>query len=207
LTRYKEVTGGHQGIEQIPKPSITISNLFAFRFASEISFYYLILILMLLSLVIMYRLQRGHWGLTWRATRESDIVAESAGVDVIGYKVRAFSTSCFFASIGGSLYAHYVSFINPGSFGLLMMFGLLFSVIVGGREYFLGPIIGLALLRSFSTAVARMAEYEPMMYGGVLIVIILFLPAGVASLPSAVARRWPKIQNLYRSTASEATRN
>ena len=193
LTRFKRVTGGHQGIEEIPKPSITIPGLVDFKFESEFSFYYLMLVVMVASVIIMYRLQCGHWGLTWRAAREADMVAESAGVDVLRYKVIAYSTGCFFAAITGSLFAHYISFINPGTFGLLMMFGLLFAVIVGGREYFYGPMIGIILLRGCSAAVARMAEYEPMVYGTILILTILFFPNGVASLSSGFVTRWSKI--------------
>jgi branched-chain amino acid transport system permease protein len=184
LTRFKEITGGHQGIEEIPKPSITIPNLLHFEFASETSFYYLLLAVMVVSVMIMYKLQRGHWGLTWKAIREADAVAESAGINVLRYKVIAYSTGCFFAAIAGGFYAHYISFINPGSFGLLMIFGLIFAIIIGGREYFYGPIIGVALLRSLSAAVARMAQYEPMVYGTILILTILFFPDGIASLSS-----------------------
>lgn len=198
LTWFRDVTGGPQGIQQIPKPSITIPNLFTFRFGSETSFYYLLVVAMLVSVTIMYRLQKGHWGLTWRAAREADEVAESAGVDVLRYKVTAFVTGCFFAAISGSLYAHYVSFINPDSFGLLMMFDLLFAVIVGGREYFYGPIIGIVLLRGCSAAVARMAQYDPMVYGTVLILVLLFFPAGIASLPSRLAIKWPRILHVRR---------
>jgi branched-chain amino acid transport system permease protein len=190
-THFKEITGGHQGIEMIPKPSITIPGLFAFQFKSETSFYYLMLAALVVSLMAMYRLQRGHWGLTWRAAREADMVAESAGVDVIRYKVVAFSTSCFFAAMGGSFYAHYVSFINPGTFGMMMMFSLLMSVIVGGREYFYGPLIGTIVLRGLSafTARAQIPEYEPMVYGTILALIIIFLPAGISGLPSKFAAK------------------
>lgn len=199
--RFTKITGGHQGIEHIPKPSINIPNLFTFNFKTETSFYYLMLAAMLVSLFVMYRLQRGHWGLTWRASREADMLAESAGVDVIRYKVVAFTTGCFFAAMVGSLYAHYVSFINPGTFGLLMMFGMIMSVIVGGREYFYGPIIGTILLRGAEAAMARMAVYEPMLYGTLLILVILFFPGGVASLPSIFATKWPRILDLIRRTS------
>lgn len=198
LDWFSSVTGGHQGIEQIPKPSITIPNLFTFRFKSEVSFYYLLLVVMLASVIIMYRLQHGHWGLTWRAVREADMVAESAGVNVLRYKVIAFTTGCFFTALSGSLYAHYVSFINTDTFGLLMMFGLLFAVVVGGRDYFYGPIIGIVLLRSLSAAVAHMAEYQPMVYGTILILVILFFPAGVASLPSKFEAMWRRVLPIRR---------
>lgn len=193
LTRFKEITGGHHGIEKIPKPSIAIPNLYDFKFQSELSFYYLMLVVTAVSVIIMYRLQKGHWGLTWRAIREADIVAESAGVNVLRYKVMAYSTGCFFAAIAGSLYADYISFINPGSFGMLMILGLIFAIIIGGREYFYGPIIGIALLRGLSAGVARMAEYEPMVYGTILILTILFFPDGIASLSPIFVTRWSKI--------------
>jgi branched-chain amino acid transport system permease protein len=205
LAWFSDVTGGHQGIERIPKPSISIPSLFAIRIKSEVSFYYLILFFMLIALVVMYRLQRGHWGLTWRAARESDTVAESAGVDVMRYKLLAFTTGCFFAAICGSLYAHYVSFINPDTFGQTMMMGLLFAVIVGGREYFYGPIVGIVLLRGCSAGLARMAEYQPMVYGVILMIAILFFPAGVASLSSRFSAVWQQIPRLGRR--SEAARS
>jgi branched-chain amino acid transport system permease protein len=202
LTRFKEITGGHQGIEHIPKPSITIPYVFAFQFKSETSFYYLMLAAMLFSTLAIYRLQRGHWGLTWRAAREADMVAESVGVDVIRYKVAAFTVGCFFAAASGSLYAHYVSFINPGTFGLMMMFGMLMSVIVGGREYFYGPIVGTIVLRGLSASVARMAVYEPIIYGTILGLIILFFPAGIAGLPSKFPVLWGSILHRVRRKTS-----
>jgi branched-chain amino acid transport system permease protein len=164
-THFKEITGGHQGIEFIPKPSITIPNLFAFQFKSEISFYYLMLAALVVSMMAMYRLQRGPWV--------------------------AFSTACFFAAMAGSFYAHYVSFINPGTFGMMMMFSMLMSVIVGGREYFYGPLIGTIVLRSLSafSARAQIPEYEPMVYGTILALIIIFFPAGLAGLPSRFAAK------------------
>ncbi len=203
LTRFKEITGGHQGIEHIPKPSMTIPYLFTFQFKSETSFYYLMLGAMLVSTLVMYRLQRGHWGLTWRAAREADMVAESVGVDVIRYKVAAFTIGCFFAAFSGSLYAHYVSFINPGTFGLLMMFSMLMSVVVGGREYFYGPIVGTLVLRGLSASVARMAVYEPIIYGTILALIILFFPAGIAGLPSRFAAFWESKFGQIRRKAGE----
>jgi branched-chain amino acid transport system permease protein len=202
-THFKEITGGHQGIEQIPKPSIIIPHLFAFNFKSETSFYYLMLAAMLVSLIVMNRLQRGHWGLTWRAAREADMVAESVGVDVIRYKVVAFTIGCFFAAITGSFYAHYVSFINPGTFGLLMMFGMLMSVIVGGREYFYGPFFGTIALRGMSAYVARMAVYEPIVYGTILALIILFFPAGIAGLLPTFAAKWVSVLHRVRRRGSE----
>lgn len=207
LTYFKNITGGHQGIEHIPRPSITIPHLINFTFASEFSFYYLMLAVMLVSVFVMHRLQKGHWGLTWRAAREADVVAESAGVNVIRYKVMAFAVGTFFAGIGGSLYAHYVTFINPGTFGMLLMFSILFSVIVGGREYFYGPIIGMTLLRTCSTLVARMAIYEQLIYGIIILIVILVFPGGVASLPQAIIRRWPQIANIFRRKSSEPTTN
>ena len=198
LAWFSDLTGGHQGIERIPKPLINIPHLVTFKFESEISFYYLLVVAMLVSLVIMYRLQRGHWGLTWRASREADMVAESVGVDVMRYRLAAFVTGCFFAAISGSLYAHYVSFINPDTFGQPMMMGLLFAVVVGGRDYFYGPIIGIILLRGCSAAVARMAEYQPMVYGVILILAILFFPGGFASLPSRFSVMWQRILHSRR---------
>jgi branched-chain amino acid transport system permease protein len=202
LAYFSGVTGGHLGIEKIPKPSIMIPGLLTLRFESERSFYYLLLTAMLVSVIVMYRLQKGHWGLTWRALREADMVAESAGVNLLRYKVIAFTTGCFFAAISGSLYTHYVSYINTETFGLVMMFDLLFAVIVGGRNYFYGPIIGTVLLRGCSAVVARMAEYQPMVYGAILILVMLFFPAGVASLPSKVAPLWPKFFSVRRVSES-----
>lgn len=206
ITWFRDFTGGHEGIGQIPKPTITIPNLFTFRFESETSFYYLLLVATVVSVIILYRLQRGHWGLTWRAAREADVVAESAGVDVRDYKVVAFCTGCFFASLAGSFYAHYLSYINPAGFGLLMIFLLIFSVMVGGREYFYGPIIGIALLKGCSAAMVRMAEYEPLLYGTILIVVILFFPRGIASLPSGLATKWSRIVHLIRRRVGEPAR-
>lgn len=159
----------------------------------------------MVSVIVMYRLQHGHWGLTWRAIRENDMVAESAGVGVTRYKVVAFATGCFFAGITGSLYATYVSFISPDSFNLLMMFTMIMSVIVGGREYFYGPLIGTFLLMGLSDTIAHMAQYEPILYGTILVLVILFLPGGIASVPSQLAAKCSRIIRSIRRRPGDLT--
>jgi branched-chain amino acid transport system permease protein len=186
LWKWSELTwlfGGPKGIKLIPPfPNIDALSI---DFYDPINYYYFCLIVVAISLVILYRVERSRIGLTFHAIHWQDKLAESVGVDTFRYRMLAFVVSSFFAGLAGALYAHYVGTVNPNRFSVEEMTYVLIWAIVGGTATFYGPILGVVTLTVLNEVVLRalgVDQMRPMFYGAILILFILFLPNGLESL-------------------------
>jgi branched-chain amino acid transport system permease protein len=177
--------GGPKGIKLIPPfPDIKLLSI-DIDFYDPVNYYYLCLIVVSISLVILYRVERSRIGLTFHAIHWQDKLAESVGVDTFRYRTLAFVISSFFAGLAGALYAHYVGTVNPNRFSVEEMTYVLIWAIVGGTATFYGPILGVVTLTILNEVVLRalgVDQMRPMFYGAILILFILFLPNGLESL-------------------------
>jgi branched-chain amino acid transport system permease protein len=185
--QWRSVTGGSLGISNIPAPdAIAISGLFSVGFGSKVSFYYLTLVLVLVSLLICYALERSRIGLTWFSVRESDSLSESIGIDTASSKVLGFCIGSFFAGLAGGMYSQYNSVITPSAFGFVYSMYVLIYMIVGGAQKFSGPIIGAVILTFLPEAARPLKAYQPYIFGAVVILVMFFLPGGLVSLPRRI---------------------
>jgi len=177
--------GGPKGIKLIPPfPDIKLFSI-DIDFYNPVNYYYLCLIAVAASLVVLYRVERSRIGLTFHAIHWQDKLAESVGVDTFRYRTLAFVISSFFAGLAGALYAHYIGTVSPTRFDVEEMVYVLIWAIVGGTATFYGPILGVVVLTILNEVVLRalgVDEMRPMLYGAVLILSILFLPNGLESL-------------------------
>jgi branched-chain amino acid transport system permease protein len=182
--QWRTVTGGSLGISNIPPPDpIVIPGLLHVSFVSKVEFYYLILVLVLVTLIILYALEHSRIGVTWFSISESDFLAESIGVNSAKFKVLAFCIGSLFAGLAGGLYSQYNSVITPSAFGFFYAVYTVIYMIVGGARRFSGPIIGAVIL-TFVPELARVLKgYQPYIFAVVLILIIVFMPEGLVSLP------------------------
>jgi branched-chain amino acid transport system permease protein len=182
--QWRSLTSGSMGISNIPPPdAIAITRFLNITFTSKVSFYYLTLILVLVTLTVLYALERSRVGLTWFSVRESDSLAESIGVDTVSSKVLAFCIGSFFAGLAGGLYCEYNSIITPSAFGFAYAMYVLIYMIVGGSLKFSGPVIGAVVLTLLPEVARPLKEYQPYIFGGVVILVMFFLPRGLVSLP------------------------
>ena len=186
--KWSEMTwlfGGPKGIKLIPPfPNIKLLSL-DIDFYDPVNYYYLCLIVVAISLVILYRVERSRIGLTFHAIHWQDKLAESVGVDTFRYRTLAFVISSFFAGLSGALYAHYIGTVAPNRFSVEEMTYVLIWAIVGGTATFCGPILGVVTLTVLNEVVLRALGVDvmrPMFYGAILILFILFLPNGLESL-------------------------
>jgi branched-chain amino acid transport system permease protein len=186
LWKWSELTwlfGGPKGIKLIPPlPNIDALSI---DFYSPVTYFYFCLIVVAISLVILYRVERSRIGLTFHAIHWQDKLAESVGVDTFRYRTLAFVVSSFFAGLAGALYAHYVGTVNPNRFSVEEMTYVLIWAIVGGTATFYGPILGVVTLTILNEVVLRalgVDQMRPMFYGVILILFSLFLPNGLESL-------------------------
>jgi branched-chain amino acid transport system permease protein len=194
IWKWSELTwlfGGPKGIKLIPPfPDIPALSI---DFYDPVNYYYLCLIVVALSLLVLYRIERSRIGLTFHAIHWQDKLAESVGVQTFRYRTLAFVVSAFFAGLSGALYAHYIGTVNPNRFSVEEMTYVLIWAIVGGTATFYGPILGVTVLTVLNEVVLRaigVDEMRPMLYGAILILFILFLPNGLESLVPKVKDWW-----------------
>ncbi len=175
------LTRGMSGLRGIPKPSIL-----GFVLSTKMSQYYLAFVLVVLILLILYKLEYGRLGLTWKSIGMADNLSQSLGINVAGYKILSFIIGCFFAGAAGAFYAHFIRFIFPPEFSFLMAVNILVYNYVGGRGHFVGPIIGASFL-TLLTEPFRGSAYETIFFSIAMLVTILFLPGGLITLPGKLA--------------------
>ena len=190
--RFRDPFGGPGGLNNLFPPLVELPGGIEIDFIDEIPYYFLTLVVMLVSLWVMWRVERSRIGLTLHAIHWQDALAESVGVNTWRYRSLAFVVASFFAGIAGALLAHYLGTINPNQFSLSVMLYVLVWVIVGGSNTFAGPIIGVTVLTIIDTwlrNVPAVGENRPLIYGFILIFTMMFLPDGLETLPGK-ARAW-----------------
>jgi branched-chain amino acid transport system permease protein len=182
--QWQSLTGGSTGIFNISRPNpIEILGILNLTFSSKTDFYYLMLVLMLISLFILYIVENSRVGLTLRGIQQADSLAESVGINTTGFKVLAFSIGSFFAGLTGGFYPHYISAINPDSFGFLFTIYILIYMTVGGDKKFIGPILGAFVLTLLPEVLRPFKAFVPFFFAAVLMAIIFFMEEGLVGLP------------------------
>ncbi len=183
--RFTNPFGGPKGIQRIPGfPGIDLGFI-RIDFYDPANYYYLVLAVVLVSLWVLYRIETSRIGLTFHAIHWQDKLSESVGVDAFRYRMLAFVVAAFFAGLAGALYAHYLSTVNPNQFDVNTMVYVLIWTIVGGTSRWYGPILGVVTLTIIDEVILRgigADQVRPLLYGGILILAILFLPNGLESL-------------------------
>ncbi|MBI5967258.1 MAG: branched-chain amino acid ABC transporter permease [Deltaproteobacteria bacterium] len=180
IVHWPSLLGGFGGIPNIPRPE----PIFSIHFTSRVSYYYLILVISLITYLIMGRMERSRIGKIFSSIHESDTLAESIGINLMKYKIIAFCIGCFFAGLSGSFYAHYFSFTSPEFFTIWPSIYCLIFVLVGGAGSVLGPPLGSFFLTLVPELLRVAREFEPVVYAGILFLIMFLLPGGLITLPS-----------------------
>ena len=128
-------------------------------------------------------------GRALRALHGSEIAAQVAGVDTAKYKLRVFVISAIYASVAGSLYAHYSGFITPDIASFGHSIELITIVVLGGMASTYGVILGAAILLLIPQFLTGFQELEMVLFGAILMVVMIFMPRG---LVPTIARRFQK---------------
>jgi branched-chain amino acid transport system permease protein len=187
------IFGGHRGISGIPHPAISIPGLVTISFAGVTPYYFLTLVITVLSLVIMFLIDRSRVTQIFKAIHAEDSLVRSIGINVTAYRTLAFEAGTFFAGIAGVLLAHHLGHIDPHQFNLTTGLYLLIWVVVGGFATFAGPIIGVIFFTVLGEVMRVFGAWMPLVYGCILIISLLFLPEGLESLPGRIAPLMKKL--------------
>jgi branched-chain amino acid transport system permease protein len=135
--------------------------------------------LMVITILVVYNIIHSVPGRNMIAIRENEIAAEAMGVNTFKYKVMPFIIAAFFAGIGGALYAHYNSFIDPPSFNFLKSVEILTFVVLGGMGSLTGSIIAAIILTFLPEIFREFQDFRMIVYSASLILLMLFRPQGL----------------------------
>jgi len=187
--RFRNPFGGVGGLRDIPRPeAIYIPGLppIEFTIVSHTSYYYLILVFMLFSLLVMYLLERSRLGAIAAAIKESKVLASFVGIRVWRYQMIIFVIASAFAALGGSLYAHYMTLLVPIEFYWGLGIYVAVWAVVGGTGRFTGPIVGTVVFSFIRELLRPFPQLVPLIYGLILAATLAFLPGGLISLPQKI---------------------
>jgi len=194
FSAWRDPFGGLTGLMNLPPPnSLKIPFIFTINFLSPISLYYLTLLFSFLGILIMTYLYISPIGLIFQGIRQADDLAESVGIDIMGYKVFSFVVGSIFAGLGGILYTYNVKTIQPSSFTLIQSTNYLLYVAVGGSANILGPIIGAFSLNILSELLRPIKEFEPIVFALILIGTVILFPSGLLGLIQKIGRKIDEI--------------
>lgn len=174
MGNLEQFTGGHDGLIGIPPLSIG-----GLTFDNDLKNFYLIWAFVFLCMLVARNLLDSRVGRALRAIHGSEVAANSLGVNTASYKVKVFVLSAMFASISGSLYAHYITFISPSTYDFYYSIQVVTMVIVGGMGSLWGSLFGAAVLTFISEALHVAKQYHIIAYGVFLSLMLIFLPEGV----------------------------
>jgi len=176
--------GGPSGLVEIPPPG----PLLGVAFTGKLQLYCLMLALFLLGAAILVRLDYSRFGLVAGAIRQGELLSATLGVDVLRYELTAFVLGSAMAGIAGGFFAHSHRVLHSSDFGLEPMVQLVIFTVIGGVGSIWGPVIGTMLMTVASELMRELRHYETLVFGLVLILIMLFLPDGLVSVPRRLVR-------------------
>jgi len=205
LIHWESVTQGTMGITLPP------GKLFGMEIAGDVSFFYVIFMLLAAMLLVAVNLMRTKYGRAFVAIRDNDRAAEGMGIPIFRYKLLSFGVSSFYAGIAGAVWAYYMVSITTEPFNLGLSVEYIAMVIIGGMGNMAGAIFGAVFITGlneilryttdimmnmsvFAEAGLNLAPLREFVFGLAIVLFILFEPRGLAELWRIVRssfRLWP----------------
>jgi branched-chain amino acid transport system permease protein len=199
------ITNGPQGITLIDPVRIAgvnfgrPQNLFGIELPSVYLYYYLFLVLTIITIVICVRLQDSRLGRAWMAIREDEIAAKAMGINVRNVKLLAFALGATFGGVSGAMFSAFQGFVSPESFVLGESIIVLSMVVLGGLGHVPGVVLGAVLLALFPEVLRHTVQpvqtmlfgkviveaevLRMMLYGLAMVFIMLYRPKGIWPAP------------------------
>ena len=196
LLNWYEVTGGPNGLSDIPRPSFfgfefdrtpsegetAFHHLLGIEFSPLhriIFLYFLILLLALLTNYVVLRLRRLPIGRAWEALREDEVACKALGINPTNTKLTAFALGAMFGGFAGSFFATRQGFISPESFTFIESATILAIVVLGGMGSQLGVVLAATLLVVLPEMARGFAEYRMLLFGAAMVAIMVWRPGGL----------------------------
>jgi len=192
INKWDALTGGNEGLNGVLAPRLGSLDL-----GKPGRFYLLALLALAVTVFLVARVRSSLFGRSLVAIRGGEDLARSAGIDVYSHKLRVMMLSTALAGFAGGLYAVYIGFLGAAITGPATTFTILLYLLVGGVGTLAGPLLGTLIIRVLQQSVQGLQDYQYIVFGPLLVLLVLFFPAGLAGL-------WARLQG--RRTAFDAGR-
>jgi branched-chain amino acid transport system permease protein len=171
---FTDFTGGEWGVSGIAPIS-----------GDRTVIYFISVLIMLVSVFIMWKLTDARsslvrTGIIFHAIREDEIAARASGINTVRYKMLAFAVGGFFAGIAGAFLAHFMRIAGPSNLDLFLSFQVIIWTVFGGIASIYGPVAGVYILHPLMEFLRVVPEYRILIFAGIVVLILLFMPEGVA---------------------------
>lgn len=203
MIQLKTITGGPTGIAAIPYISVGGISL-----NSPARFYVLAWAIAIAIFFFCRNLINSRTGRAMRAIKDAETAAKVMGINTPDYKAKIFALSAILGAIGGSLYAHYFTYVGPDAFTANESILIIIILAVGGVYSVWGALIGTALVIALPQSLSGFQHYSQLIYGGIVIVIMMFAPLGILGLLGSIFAQLKKYAKRFRlgSTDLKASR-
>jgi branched-chain amino acid transport system permease protein len=179
LFRFKEVTGGSDGLQGIPRPPGPFGMTW---FQGKTGYFYLVLFCLLGSYLLCRAIVRSPFGAVLAGIRENEAKTRALGYNTRRYKMATVVLAFAFGSLAGALFAPFAGFTSPELFFWLASGRVLIMVIVGGAGTLIGPILGGSFFLVLEHELSRVTDLWPLLFGSVFIAFVMFAPQGIWGL-------------------------
>jgi branched-chain amino acid transport system permease protein len=190
LYKFYSLTGGDEGI-RVLRPRLlghAFGDLGKVEFLVG-PFYYYALVVLALATLLMWRVVRSPFGLGLRAIRENPDKAAAVGVGVRRYRFAAFVIAAVFGAVGGALLAVPTGLADPLLAYWTHSGNLVFMLLLGGFDHFLGPLVGALVFILLQDQVMSLTAYWRFVFGAILAIVVIFFPRGLLGLLASRAER------------------
>ena len=193
--KWNEVTGGEQGMPEIPYPSfdwvdrVAVALPFVGGYRTSEYFYFLTLVLVALSFWILRRIVASPFGRMLTTVRENPERAEFIGVHVRRYELAAFVLAGFFAGLAGGLFGIFNRGVFPDFAYWTKSSEVLIMTLLGGMGAFYGPALGALVLLWLNQQIISVTEYWPLILGSILVILLFVFPGGLAGAAGSLWHR------------------
>jgi len=176
ILQWSSLTGGDNGF------SVPTAKIGGFEFDSDFKLFYLIIPVTIIMTLLAKNLVRGYIGRAFIALRESEIAAQTIGVDLAKYKTIAFAISAFYTGVAGGLFAYLITFLSPDAFTIELSIDFIAMIVIGGMGSILGSIIGAVILTGIQQVFAGLLDLQVLIFGLSLIIFMIFMPRGIVGM-------------------------
>ena len=184
IIKAMKITGGYHGLTRIPK-----------LLQNDIACYYVFLAITVVLLIVLYRFEFSRIGTTLRALSQSQDVASSIGINATFYRLLAVGMGSFCAGIVGAAYGLYSTVLSPTNYDMTFSLWLLMYMLIGGEDYFIGPIIGAIIFVLIPELGRDLSAYAPFLTGACTLLVAYLLPGGLAGIPALIRKTRAKRQD------------
>ncbi len=190
--KWREVTGGDDGLVGIPRAPFQIPAFLTIRMESMGNYYYFVLVLSLVAIYVLYRIVNSPFGLTLKGIRDSENRVAFAGISVRTYRLLSFTIAGIYAGLAGSFLPPLENTVTPPIAHWTHSAEPVLVTLLGGIHTFSGPIVGAVLFYLIKDFIVRFTQYWLIWFGSIVVLLVLLFRGGVVIF--VTERIWPRIR-------------